>query len=440
MWLLPVFSPLAAAALRVFYRLEIAGARVPRTGPALVVANHPNSLLDPAAVVAVAGRPVRFLAKAPLFSSPQVGWLIRGAGAIPVNRRQDDPELMERNADTFRAAYDALAAGDVIGLFPEGLSHSDPSLAPLRTGAARIALGAAVLTGRSLPIVPVGLLFGDKPIFRSDALILVGEPLSWDDLAARGGSPEAVRELTARIEQALRQVTVNVERWEDARLVEAAEAVYSAEFPTASRPDHRVRRLGELSRALARIRTGEHPEWEPLAVELRRHDRRLRRLRLRPHQLRAPGASSALTWTVRQLGAALLLVPVAAVGALAYALPYELTGRIADRSAPSHDSRATYKLLIGALAHFTWTLLLALVAGVAAGALAGAVALLLLPAAGLAAVYARDRWHRARGEADRFFVRLRHRRELAEVRAAQRALAERLESARVAGPVPTAGP
>lgn len=93
MWLLPVFSGICDTAVRFFYRFEVKGPAPPRTGPLLLLANHPNSLVDPALVTAAARRPVRFLAKAPLFTHPLVGWLVRGSGAIPVYRRSDDPAL-----------------------------------------------------------------------------------------------------------------------------------------------------------------------------------------------------------------------------------------------------------------------------------------------------------------------------------------------------------
>ena len=112
MWLLPTLSRLSRLAAHGFYRLTLTGDTVPAEGPVLLVANHPNSLVDPLFVACAAGRPVRFLAKAPLFDHPTVGFLVRGSGAIPVLRRKDDPGRMEQNEDTFRAAYDALAYYD----------------------------------------------------------------------------------------------------------------------------------------------------------------------------------------------------------------------------------------------------------------------------------------------------------------------------------------
>src|SRR5688500_19165894 len=99
MWLAPFLSHVADAALRVYYRLNRAGTVVPQAGPVLLVAYHPNSLLDPAMVALAARRPVRFLAKAPLFSDPLVGLLVRGAGSIPVYRSSDAPSQVGRHVD-----------------------------------------------------------------------------------------------------------------------------------------------------------------------------------------------------------------------------------------------------------------------------------------------------------------------------------------------------
>src|ERR687895_1167926 len=130
MWLAPFLSIVSSAALRVYYRLHRAGGIVPPNGPALLVANHPNSLLDPAMVALAARRPVRFLAKAPLFTDPLVGFLVRGAGSIPVYRKSDDPSQVSRNEEMFRAVYDALAQGSAVWKIPQGRSHSEPSPSP----------------------------------------------------------------------------------------------------------------------------------------------------------------------------------------------------------------------------------------------------------------------------------------------------------------------
>lgn len=435
MRLLPALSAVASLAARAFYRLTVSGGRVPPADPVLLVANHPNSLLDPALVAAVAGRPVRFLAKAPLFSDPQVGWLVRASGAIPVFRAVDDPAAMGRNEDAFRAAQEALARGDAVGIFPEGISHSGPALVPLRTGAARIALGAARRTGNPFPIVPVGLTFRDRQRFRSEALAILGEAVSWADLAGRD-DPEAVRELTRRIEMGLREVTVNLERWEDAPLTEWAEAIVSAEIPTDPRPERRIARLREASQRLAAMRREGDGAWMPLRREVARHGRVLRALGLRPHELHAAAdAPVALRWLLRRLPLFVLGVPLALLGAITFGVPYRLTGAVSARARAAEDVRATHKLLGGAVIHLLWTLGLAGIVAAWRGPAAGVRVLVLLPILGAVTLLVWDRWRIAVGEAGRFGTRLRRRALLAELRARQGEIARRLEALRRESPV-----
>jgi len=426
-WLLPVFSQLSSLAVRTFYRLTVSGGRVPRTGPVLIVANHPNSLMDPALVAAVAGRPVRFLAKAPLFTDPTVGFLVRGSGSIPVYRRMDGA-VEGSNDDTFRAVHAALGEGSAVAIFPEGISHSEPSLVPLKTGAARIALGGAALLGAPLPIVPVGLVFRRKDTFRSEALAVVGRPVEWADLAGRGVDDHAaVRELTARIEGALAAVTLNLERWEDAPLVETAEAVYAAELPTNPSPAARVARLKRTTDTLARLRRERPGEWEELARSVHAHARTLRVLRMTPVEVKASAsAAEAARWTFRQLTVLRALLPLAAAGMAVYYVPYRLTGVLANRFRPPHDIRATFKALVGTALHVVWTVLLAVGVGWRFGWPAGLAALVVLPGLAFLTVVVIDMWRRAGGEARRFFVRARRGEALLELRERQRALARRL--------------
>ena len=426
MWLLPVFSQVSSLAVRTFYRLTVSGETVPRQGPVLLVANHPNSLMDPALVAAVAERPVRFLAKAPLFTDPLVGFLIRGSGSLPVYRAADG--IQGSNEDTFRAVHAALAEGSAVAIFPEGTSHSEPSLVPLKTGAARIAMGGAAQLGAAFPIVPVGLVFRRKDTFRSEALAIVGRPLAWDDLAKRGvDDHEAVRALTDRIDEALHAVTLNLERWEDAPLVEMAEAVYSAEIATDPSPAARVARLKRTTDALARLRHERPGEWEQVARAVHAHARTLRVLRMTPVQVKASAsAAEAAKWSFRQLTVLRSLLPIAVVGMILYFVPYRLTGVLADRARPKEDIRATFKMLVGAALHIVWTVMLAVAAGWIFGWGWGVAALVLLPLLALLTVVVIDMWRRASGEARRFFVRARRGEALLELRERQRDLARQL--------------
>ena len=103
-----IAGAVARTALRVFYReVEIVGLeRVPRDAPLVVVANHGNSLIDPALLLAVLPRMPRFLAKHTLWSNPAVRPLLELAGALPVRRAQDGGGASARNDETFARSYE----------------------------------------------------------------------------------------------------------------------------------------------------------------------------------------------------------------------------------------------------------------------------------------------------------------------------------------------
>ena len=428
MWLLPLFPRVAALATRTFYRTTITGGEIPGDGPLLLVGNHPNSLLDPLFLAAVARRPVRFLAKAPLFSNRWTAWAVQSVGAIPVYRPRDNPDLVSRNESMFRAAHEALLAHAAIGIFPEGMSHDAPSIAPLRTGAARIALGARARLGHSIPIIPVGLVLRKKEEFRSEAHVLIGEPLRWDDVEGQEDSPQAVQELTARIDQSLRRVTLNLEQWEDAPLVAIAEEIYVAELGAAPESGTQVDRWREAARILSASRRDGDPEVAALALDIRRHAHALDLFGLHPADLRAKtDFRSVARWSARKITLPLELA-VAAVGTVIFWTPYQLTALIAAHAPADGASRATAKLIAGAGVFPLWIALLGAIAWRLGGWAAGAATLLVLPLLALATLTLLERSSDAWGDTRRFFL-LRSR-ALEELRLRQKDLAVRLSALR----------
>src|SRR2546422_464913 len=250
--------PLLRVVLRIFFRrIEVSGTdSVPRVGPVIFVLNHPNGLIDPAFLLCLAPRRVSFLAKAPLFRMPIIGAICRAFEAIPVHRRQDTGSDPSKNAETFEAARAVLLRGGTIAVFPEGGSHSGPKLRPLKTGTARIALGAAAALPPDLviQIVPVGLYYRAKQTFRSVALLHFGTPFSVERIAlAPGAEPpaEPVRALTARLEAALRTVTLEAEEVNAHALIARAQHIFSAADDAPERPPSLAEEVEVRRRLLA---------------------------------------------------------------------------------------------------------------------------------------------------------------------------------------------
>jgi glycerol-3-phosphate O-acyltransferase / dihydroxyacetone phosphate acyltransferase len=400
----------------VFYRLERSGPTIP-DGPVLVVANHPNSLLDPLIVFRTAGRPTRPLAKAPLFDQVFVGAMLRGLGGLPVYRKQDDASQMHRNDETFRRAIDALRAGDAVQIYPEGLSHSEPSLVPLRTGAARIALGAEAESDwrLGLRIVPVGITYRRKAAFRGRALATVGAAFTIERhrMAFAEDPARAVRALTDDIARALETVTLNLTRAEDEALVETAERLYTREkghvrWRERDPLAERLPRLQTFARGLAWLRANDAPRFERLARDVRGYERRSRLLGAADADVPPRyGAFGVLRYTIVELVILGIGLPLATLGALLWYPAYVAPRVAVRRIGPEPEAVATYKLATGLVAMPLTVVIAAVVAGLLGGAWWAAGAAVVVPALGFLALGWRERFARVRDDARLFFRVLR---------------------------------
>ncbi|MCB2406421.1 lysophospholipid acyltransferase family protein [Hymenobacter lucidus] len=215
-----VVKPVVQLALRVFFRrLEIRHhERLEQPGPMMIVSNHPNTLMDPLVVAANRRKPIAFLAKSTFFKNPVSRAIFLSGNCIPIYRRQDadsgdagvtPEELAQRNEAAFGQCYDHFDRGGVIQIFPEGTSISERRLRPLKTGAARICLGAEARHDFKLgvKILPIGINYFDPSRFRSDVFVNIGKPIIVADYAAAyRADPEAAADaLTEEIRRRLEQ-------------------------------------------------------------------------------------------------------------------------------------------------------------------------------------------------------------------------------------------
>jgi 1-acyl-sn-glycerol-3-phosphate acyltransferase len=404
-----VIDQIAATIAHVFYRIDVVGS-VPETGALLLLPNHPNALLDPALVMASAGRPVRFLAKSTLFNGP-LRPLLAAAGAIPVYRRQDASET-SRNTETFAAVDAALAKGEAVCVFPEGISHSSGMLEPLRTGAARMAL-SAVSAGADLQLVAVGINLEQKTTFRSRATVAYGPPFRVDLAAAASASsppasvptdrslpPDAARRLTGQLASHMRALLIEADPRADAQLVDRVNRLYRSERGTAAALATDLARRRTIADAIHTLRR-ERPEWyESAIVQLRRYDDRLRRFGLDDDALDwEVSVPAAWRFMVREIPRGLMLLPLAGAAVLVFSVPYSLTA-LAARVTDDMDVTATAKVVAGVVVYSAWIALITSVAGWLGGALAAIGTLLLLPVLAVSGLFAIERessaWRTAR--------------------------------------------
>jgi glycerol-3-phosphate O-acyltransferase/dihydroxyacetone phosphate acyltransferase len=169
--------------VKTFYReIKIRGLEnLPDSGQAIFTLNHPNSLIDPLLLSFLPSTyRIHFVAKAPLFKIPLLGWLMRKIGAIPVIRKfEADGEVDYQTF--FKSCVDSLASGESIVIFPEGVSLPIPRMSVIKTGAARLFFLARE-RDINCPILPIGLNYEYGSIFRSSVVIWIAHPLEADDV------------------------------------------------------------------------------------------------------------------------------------------------------------------------------------------------------------------------------------------------------------------
>jgi 1-acyl-sn-glycerol-3-phosphate acyltransferase len=383
-WLLRV-------ATRVFFRrIEIVGrGNLPASGAVLFCGNHPNSLLDPILITAHGGRIVHFAAKDTLFESCVLGFLLRRMGAVPVRRRVDQGEAGALDNDAaFAALEDVLLEGRAIGIFPEGLSHLDSQLAPLKTGAARIALGVARRQPeRPVHIVPTGLVYFTRHRFRSSVLIQFGAPVVVDaraiDAGADDGDRAATRQLTAQIEARLRALTVNADSWDTIWVLDGVRRLYQPADITLEERVELARRFNTVYPQVA-----HHDQVRELYARVRAYLVRLSADGLTDDLVRREvGARETALRVIGHLSLLLFWAPLSLIGAPLHAPLGLLLRVLGSRVAPRKDVVATAKFVLGFLTLLTLYAGLSFLVWWHFGLGAAAALLLVLPLSGWAFVH-----------------------------------------------------
>jgi len=168
--------------LKFVYRIQITGhEHIPRTGPIIYVSNHQSHFDPPIVGVLITDRPFSGMARSTLFKSKAFAWIIRGIGAIPIEKGKGD-------AGAMKAGIDELAMGRCLLIFPEGTRTRDGAMAEFQRG-------AMLLIKRSgAPVVPVAIEgafdawpIGQKmPTFKGRIAVTCGPAITADELMKDG--------------------------------------------------------------------------------------------------------------------------------------------------------------------------------------------------------------------------------------------------------------
>ena len=371
--------------VRVYYpRIKFEGReRIPRTGPVLVCGNHPNSLVDPILLGITSGRPVRFMAKAPLFKTPVLGSVMSALGMIPTYRGSDDSKQVRRNLESLDSSIRFLIDGDAVGIFPEGKTHDAVQLEMVRSGVARIAVKAVEEGAANLVVVPVGLNYANKERFRSEVSVHVGDPIrvkEWLDTVEEDGR-KAIRSLTNEVAERLKSVIVHLEEPEWEPILDDLVALMAPNLKAC--PIELRKRIADAMNYFA---TEDRPRAQEVAEAVRTHGAEVTDCGLTLDSLMFRSQGIALFGkAVLRIGGALLGFLPAVVGALFHLLPFVTVRLIASRvTPPGRTAVSLYRLLVGLPIYLVWYIASVLLIGLASWAWPfGFAGLVVLPFLGM---------------------------------------------------------
>lgn len=343
-------SFIARVITRGLYRsVEVIGFDDLPSGPRLIVANHFNGFVDPVVLAGALGRLPRFIAKATLWKTPGVPLLMRLVGVLPVHRTVDGGG---DNARTFGAVVAELHQGMTVAIFPEGTTHDNQHLSPVRTGAARLALDAAHDRVPGMHIVPVGVTFEDKVALRSRVVIRAGAPIdpagtAYLDAAGEpvgSGDHEAVRELTEEIRSGLASAAPDFETLLDAVEMRRAADVALRSHGVAPLAEVSLAEREQLAKELDRL---PEPRREPIARAAAEYELLLGAVRVSDRYLmprvQVKDLVTRLVLTALYVG---LLAPFALVGIVVNLVPTVLV-ILAGLAAKAPVSKGTNRVLVG---------------------------------------------------------------------------------------------
>jgi glycerol-3-phosphate O-acyltransferase / dihydroxyacetone phosphate acyltransferase len=343
-----------------FRRIEVEGSAPLEEGPVIIASNHPNMMIDSMLIARTYRRELWFLAKSTLFSNPLVSQLLSLCHVLPIYRRMDgaDPKANER---TFHIVSDHLTEGKGIVIFPEGRSLGVRRVLEIKTGAVRMGFEALEATNFELPlrIQPVGITYGDPIRFQSTVAIRFGEPIQLQTFEKkfRENPANAVHEVTGLLEGLLKTLTVEVPEVTFERLVDKLSQLYQgtgSDYQKLQAIVHNVRELAPL-----------YPE------KLVYYESRIDEV------LSLPGGDSDPPQRVRPLFFIFL-----SIAALLHYIPYQFTGRLAQKLSSEEVALGSNKLTIGVAVFGVWYLLIPIFAILFGGGLLGLFIFFLLPTSG----------------------------------------------------------
>lgn len=330
---------------------------IPKEGPLMILANHPSTFMDPIVITTILKRNVYYLAKGELFKSRFAAWILPKLNMIPVYRKQDDPNQMEKNKDTFIKCFEHLEKGGAILMFPEGTSITERKLRPIKTGAARIALGAEEKNQFKLgvKIITVGLNYENPHRFNRTLFINIENPI--DVLTYKEeylqDSFKACAKLTEQIRQQLESLIISIQDQQVNDLEEAIEQLYKSKLTKELGIDNKDNEASFLLSKNITKTVSYFVEQKPVFAQemhlrIKNYFNNLNRIGLSDKDLdRDNKSQSVKTSFIQSVFTMLMGFPFYLFGLINNYIAFELPGIIAEKTIKQLEYRGPVAMVTG---------------------------------------------------------------------------------------------
>lgn len=183
--LYPFVKILMTAALRFFHRhIYTSGLEnVPAKGPAIIISNHPSSLMDAVLIGILLKRPIYYFARGDVFINKSITKILSWLHMMPIHNHEGGRRTLDANKNSFSEGQKILSNGGIIVFFPESTSHIERQLLSFKKGVFRLAFKTAVSNqfAFEIPIVPFGITYDHPSEARKDVQVHAGKSILLSD-------------------------------------------------------------------------------------------------------------------------------------------------------------------------------------------------------------------------------------------------------------------
>lgn len=318
---------------RLFYR-KIAVkylAPLPKDKPIIFVGNHLSTFLDPILITVNTGLYPAFLTRADVFKRPLARRFLNSIRMLPIYRRKDGVDFIERNEAIFDVTIQQLEANLQFVIFGEGSHSSFRRLRELKKGFARIGFAALERNGGDLDvqIVPVGVEYSHFTKMHQTVTQTYGRPIPLREYLPdyRENPRQTLVKIVSDVYDALQSLIIHIPSQEHYHTVESLRILSRPWLPKylslqSSDPHEQLRAEQRLISALSDLEKNAPEEMDRFAQSIRECHQTLEELDFRPHLLHGPAPKR-----IQLLGQSLLfllLLPLHLSGVVTSYLPYKI--------------------------------------------------------------------------------------------------------------------